>query len=378
MKKIVLFLSVVLLIFSACGTNSNDEKYRTVLVYMVADNNLSSNAGGNIDQMIKGAKSDDFLKYGNLVVYVDQAGTAKPLLLHIKQNDDGTIVKDTLEQYQELNSLDPLVVNDIILETVSRFNTKSYGLILWSHGTAWLPQGYQSMIRSFGVDKGQEMELPDLAKALPDGLFDFILFDACYMSSIEVAYALRNKADYIVASPTETIEWGFPYGNFMKLLFQQNLNLQAVCQMFYDYYANNPDVTGNLVSAAIALLDLSQIDGLTAITREILQGKEETIEEMPLENIQAMDYRSYQPRHLLYDFGDFIKHVATEEQYDRFQTELDKFVPFKLTTPTIYYASGVMPVEHFSGLSVYIPRKNFVQLNNWYQTNVNWYEAVFQ
>ena len=49
------------------------------------------------------------------------------------------------------------------------------------------------------------MEIDDLAKGLPDDLFDFILFDACYMASVECTYELRNKAEYILASPTETM-----------------------------------------------------------------------------------------------------------------------------------------------------------------------------
>lgn len=34
--------------------------------------------------------------------------------------------------------------------------------------------------------------------ALPDHLFEFIIFEACNMAGIEVAYELRNKAAYIM------------------------------------------------------------------------------------------------------------------------------------------------------------------------------------
>lgn len=42
-----------------------------------------------------------------------------------------------------------------------------------------------------------------MAKAIPFNKenLEFILFDACLMSSIEVLYDLRDKAKYVIASP---------------------------------------------------------------------------------------------------------------------------------------------------------------------------------
>jgi len=73
------------------------------------------------------------------------------------------------------------VLNDII----QMYPAQEYGLILWSHGTSWLPAG--SSLRSFGEDSGEQMNIPDLAENLPIK-FDFILFDACLMVSVEVVY----------------------------------------------------------------------------------------------------------------------------------------------------------------------------------------------
>ena len=47
------------------------------------------------------------------------------------------------------------------------------------------------------------MEITDFAMALPDHLFEFIIFEACNMAGIEVAYELRNKAAYIMASSAQ-------------------------------------------------------------------------------------------------------------------------------------------------------------------------------
>ena len=57
------------------------------------------------------------------------------------------------------------------------------------------------------------MDISELAAAI-DGSgvrFDYLLFDACFMSSVEALYDLRRAADYIVASPCEVMAHGFPY-----------------------------------------------------------------------------------------------------------------------------------------------------------------------
>ena len=41
--------------------------------------------------------------------------------------------------------------------------------------------------------------------------FDFIMFDACFMMSVEVAYEVRNYTDYYIGSPTENPGPGAPY-----------------------------------------------------------------------------------------------------------------------------------------------------------------------
>ena len=55
------------------------------------------------------------------------------------------------------------------------------------------------------------MELADFASALPlpnHRKWDFILFEGCYMGSVEVAYELKDKTEAIIASPTEIVSPG--------------------------------------------------------------------------------------------------------------------------------------------------------------------------
>lgn len=344
---------------------------RTVLIYMAADNSLSSYSYKNIESIVQGT-TKAALNGGNLVVYVDAADAA-PQLLQIKVKSDGSIQKLAIKDYAEQNSADPLVMRSIFDEVRTSFPADSYGLVLWSHGTAWLPYNVQPMLRSFGQDESNWMEIDELAEALPDHVFDFIMFDACYMASTEVAYALRDKADYILASPTEVLGEGFPYKLIIGNFFTETADLQQIAETFYNYYNQQ---TGLYQSASVSLIATEQLDNLAAICREIVIGKENAIASLPIQELQQLEYLGY-TYHALYDFDDFISRLATEAQYTNYLSILNKVVLYKQTTPNATYAKGQLVINQFSGLSIYVPQNGLATLNDWYK-GMAWYKIVYQ
>ena len=344
---------------------------RTVLIYMAADNSLSSYSYKNIESIVQGT-TKTALNGGNLVVYVDAADAA-PQLLQIKVKSDGSIQKLAIKDYAEQNSADPLVMRSIFDEVRTSFPADSYGLVLWSHGTAWLPYNVQPMLRSFGQDESNWMEIDELAEALPDHVFDFIMFDACYMASTEVAYALRDKADYILASPTEVLGEGFPYKLIIGNFFTETADLQQIAETFYNYYNQQ---TGLYQSASVSLIATEQLDNLAAICREIVIGKQNAIASLPIQELQQLEYLGY-TYHALYDFDDFINRLATEAQYTNYLSILNKVVLYKQTTPNATYAKGQLVINQFSGLSIYVPQNGLASLNDWYK-GMAWYKVVYQ
>lgn len=378
--KHILYLLLLLVALSSCYSNGKDDPEeihtRTVLVYIAAENSLSSYAFGNIQSMITGAKSEH-LQNGNLLVYLDSRRGA-PQLIQIAKNELGEYDQIVLKEYEEQNSASVEVMRGVINEVLGddRFEADSYGLILWSHGTAWLPQDYKNMLRSFGQDGENWMEINELAKALPDNRFDFILFDACYMASIEVAYALRNKADYIIASPTEILAGGFPYQTMLEPMFRKEADLVAICEQFYNYYDNR---SGMERSASISLVQTDKLEGLASAARQILQGKGEGIEGLNLSEVQALDHL-VRNRQMLYDFDHFINQVATGSNYEPLNQALSQAIIYAKSTPSATYGYGggtVMAINHFCGLSSYVPQSVQVELNEWYRS-LDWYKAVYQ
>jgi hypothetical protein len=382
-KKIFfsLFLFVGLLL-TGCGPDDPVIPTRTVLVYMAADNNLNSYSYDNIHSMVYGA-AENSLNSGNLLVYHD-SDSEPPRLLQIKKGKSGQIEEEIIRTYEDRNSVSVEVMKSVLNEVFRNeaYKAESYALLLWSHGTAWLPADLKSYLRAYGQDNSNFMEIYELKEALEGYWFDYIIFDDCYMANIEVAYTLREHTGYILASPTEVLADGLPYREIVKYMFSSEPVQDALTQIgetFYNYYNEQERLPK---SAAIALVKTGDLAPLAAVCREILKGKEEDIFKIPLENIQLIE-RLGQPYHALYDFGDFVRQIASSEQYGRFEKALNEVVVYKKTTDIAYYnAEGGLPgflvdKERFCGISAYVPQEALANLNAWYR-RLDWYKAVYE
>jgi hypothetical protein len=353
---------------------------------MAADNNLSSDAYTNLKAMLEGAKGN-VLYNGNLVVYHDSA-SEPPRLLQIVKGAGGVMEEKILRTYEDRNSVSVEVMRDVLEEVFLNpaFHADSYGLLLWSHGSAWLPSDVKNYLRSYGVDDGRYMEIYQLQEALVGYTFDFIIFDDCYMANVEVAYALRHNTDYILASPTEVLARGLPYEHIVQYMFSAEPVPDALAQMgerFYTYYENQEAELNWPKSASTALVKTSGLDALAAVCREILLGKEETILDLPVDNIQRLEYLR-DTDHALYDLGDFIRQLASAEQYEQFENALRKVVLYRNTTEEAYYAGFdaqgrylAIDKERFCGISAYVPQRHLEALNTWYK-RLDWYKAVYE
>ena len=383
MKHIfIIGISIFWIGFISCSDDKIDTlpaTTRTILVYMMANNSLGNETiingisqsydDANIEAMIKGISNGN--NNGKLLIYYAGKGHEDNTLFEIKDNR-----KNFVKQYDEQDPTDPAVMQQVIADVVSQYPAESYGLILWSHGTGWLPSDFNSMLRAFGQDGSRWMEIDELAQGIPDHVFDFILFDACYMASVECAYELRNKADYILASPTEIMGIGWPYDQILPLLFETEPKLEEACEAFYNYYLDYP-----YPYATVSLTCTSELESLREAVRDILADTDESaLLSLDLSNVQRLEYLSPTNIGKLYDLEDFLKQLATEEQRFNLARCLDNAVPYKAHTSESFYAAiqAARPIEDYCGLNVFVPRPASLPLWNWYKNRIEWYHAVYQ
>ncbi len=115
MKLYTLLCISFFLLFTAC--NQDDDPVppevgsRTVLVYIVADNNLSSFAKEDVEEMIAGMESVD-LSSSNLLVYQDDR--VAPVLFRISRNKKGRLEKEIIKEYAEQVSTKASVMKEVM------------------------------------------------------------------------------------------------------------------------------------------------------------------------------------------------------------------------------------------------------------------------
>jgi hypothetical protein len=351
--KQILYIFTVLALFVSCEEGNNrEEKHpisRTIIVYMIADNDLSTDALADLEEMKQGYSETGV----NLIVFADMPDEA-PYLLQIGQNKETFI-----ESYPELNSADTQTMQIVIQEITEMYPADEYGLILWSHGTSWLPAG--SRLRSFGKDSGKEMNIVDLAKALPMH-FKFILFDACLMGSVEVVYELRNCTDYIIASSTETIAEGFPYHLILPELVKPNPDRTKVAQEYFNYYNNRQ---GAYRSATVSVINTAELEALAYEMKRLLENFTFT-ETFNRVSIQRLDVYGEQYH---FDLLDFVNKDFPDADKNAFLDQLNRTVLYKNATPMFLFE---YEINSYCGLSCYIPHPQRNDLNEYYKT-LKWY-----
>lgn len=370
MRKIKYIAPLLILaissLFISCEKNpfSGSEFRRVVVLYMAANNNLSSFAEHNISTIKDGFVPDKQSK-DILVVYV-HLPNKDPKLVRVYKESDGVVLEDIVATYTDQNSANGDVLKAVLNKIKVIFPANEYGLILWSHATGWLPQGYfntsvnqgafyedpyRDIVKSFGEDRGVEMEVKELKGALPFR-FSFIIFDCCFMGGIETIYELRDKADYIVASPTEILAYGFPYDQIMSSLFQTKLDLEQTCQLFYDYYNNQ---SGVHQSATISIYKTAELKQLADVTKSIFNANRSKIATLTMSTVQPFFRLN---KSWFWDLGHLIEKIATPAEYEAFNTALNKVIVAKWNTP--FFID--LEIKKYSGVSTYIqnPENNFL------------------
>ena len=176
---------------------------KTVLVYFAANNknmnDLSSYVPLDIDEMKQSMEEHPLSVSQHLLLYKDTGGEAELIEL---VNRNGQVIEKVVKTYPDRNSVGVEEMSEVFNDVFNNptYEAESYGLVYWSHGEGWIPYP-QPSTRWIGQDNpsarvDNRMNLSEFKQVLDAAPhFDYILFDACFMQSIEVSYELRDYAD---------------------------------------------------------------------------------------------------------------------------------------------------------------------------------------
>ena len=414
-RYILLF---ALLALAGCTKDGEEPRYphasRVVLVYMAGDNSLGGYVWDNLDAMRQGMASAP--AGSRTIAYVDTPDD-NPRLLEVTSSGTQTLYTWPSPH----NSASAATVREVVSLVRTLAPADRYGLVLWSHGLAWMPSwatGYLTRSKArmaepwpqtkhggaasataasflpaafsaavswpatkwFGQDTGESpagyLDVEQLSEAIPSGVFDWILFDACFMASAETLYALRDKAERIVCSPAEVIADGFPYAEIMAELLRPEPDLQAVCESYYLHYARHAQ--SSYRSATVSLVETSQLEALAAAAASVLGAAlttdPEVLSVMDLNRVQPLDrYR----RHFLFDMGSVVGELETRglvpaSLAGAWRAQLARTVTYEAHTPTMLG----LALDACCGLSMYVPSASYADLNEYYRS-LEWYRQCY-
>lgn len=379
---------------------------QTVFMFFPWSNSLLSDFRRTVEDM-QTVVAQRSMKDERVMVFM--ATSEREAVLFELKKQNGRCLTDTLRRYSDRPFTSRQWLTSLFSEVMTLAPASRYGMVVGCHGLAWVPvQGQRNARKRLGsqerideednlykeerIDKEgddlmhfevqgpvttrfiggtypeTQIETTDLADAMADaGLHtEYILFDACYMSSVEVAYELKDVTHYLIASPTEVISYGFPYITMGKYLLGTP-NYKGIADSFISFYSSY-----YLPYGTVAVTDCTQLDALAAIAQQVNAAAEEQTNAASAKHINAaaegnlntatsgksapngvqiMD--GYSPT-LFYDLGHLmsLKDAGTV-QTAAFAEQLDKTVPYKGHTGQYFTTLKDAPVDikHYSGLN---------------------------
>lgn len=375
------FISLLMLCFSACREEDpimppeQQTAEKTIFVFMPYSTNLYSFLLGNIEDMKKAIVRNKGLDNTRLLLFVakDQQQSA---LIDIRYKN-GACTQDTLEKYSSPTYLTTNGRVELLNKVQEYAPAHHYAMIVGCHGMGWIPSSTvfnPKKSRYFGgLSKEYWIDIDDFATSIKAAgmKMQFIMFDDCFMSCMEVAYDLKDATEHIIASTSEMMAYGIPYQNIYKHLMSAEPDYKALCEGFYNYYANSDTPYGT-----IGVIDCRYVDEMAAMMKSI--NATHTFDLSLIDDVQDLDGETYKPT-IFFDFNDYVRHLCTNDTgaYEQFRSVLQRLVPYKAATDYIYSGSTdkKTKVNNFSGITISDPstRQEIAeskrQTNWWIQTH---------
>ena len=313
-------------------TKATTSRNWTIMVYLCGDNNLDSAGVVDLIEMKTVGTTDQIA----VLAQFDRAG-AKGATVRYCLKKGTPVAKDAMQTLGETNMGDPKVLEDFVTWGVTNYPADHYLLVLWNHGAGWddanLYQGdvfsgtappvsrksqpvvtrgaagatalplaqaragirrtrralfsttVAAAVKQRGIaydDQAQDfldnIELKKVMTSIKKKLtrkIDILGMDACLMNMMEVAYQMRDVAEFSVGSEESEPGEGWPYDRILKALAAkptmtpEELSKTIVSQYLASYKASDSVTQSAVKLAGLKPLAMA-IDGLAKALKNIL------------------------------------------------------------------------------------------------------------
>jgi len=381
----------------------NNKKELTFILYLAADNNLSylgyldlleiSKSRVDIDKINVLIFADSYRESENVRGYIIKTNSENDKL-KLDRNIDGNTEINYLkmvEKTEEKNTGDWKTLQEVLDYAYNNYPAKQYILTLWDHGDGWYNDNnntnpFEDLKRAIAIDdssNGDSLNLWELEYAIKNskiGKLNLIYMDACLMGGVEVAYQLKDVADYLMFSPEVTPGMGSEYeymlnaisDNYEKSMLDVAKAIIAGNITSYSIGGKQHD-GDNFESLVYTVVDQRKtdvfIEKLNNVS-DVLINNIDAIKNMKNTTLLTYSYENtndYSKLSTYVDLGDFLEHVKNLSLSSNDLSIIDDLLVYMRNRDEyigeLKYQNGVYPGYPMAiqdgtyGLSIYMPLK---------------------
>jgi hypothetical protein len=324
MRRVVILFFALFTVLSGCVHNETTviPPEQTVLVYMPWSGNETGGSliqyiKTNLEEMKQSILANDLLTKSRVLVFLSETPTEARLFELTKLK--GEIVETPVKEYTSPAITTSDGIYSILQDVLHQAPAERYAMIIGSHGMGWLTVPAVTSRYFGGTISKYQANISTLADAIErtGEKMEYILFDDCYMSCIEVAYELRMVTEHLIACPTEIMARGFPYNEIAQYLLGTP-NYAALTKAFMDFYNRY-----TYPYATIGITVTKEVEALAAIMKEI--NRQFTFDTKQVDDLQRLD--GFTPV-VYFDLGDYVTHLCADPTLlETFRAQMYKALP---------------------------------------------------
>lgn len=330
----------------------------TFMVYLDADNNLEPYGELNLEwlETVGSDKSVNFL-----VLMDTYSGVAD--LLYVNEGSSES-VGEAYGYPAEVDMADPEVLEQFVVNGCKDYPADNYALILWDHGGGWRGLCWDDTT-SEETGESAFISMVELRDALVDAkeqtgiVLDVVGFDLCLMAMPEVAYQVRDCAEYVVFSEETVPGAGFPYDAIAEgLVADPDMDGAGLCEVIVEeygiYYTEEP----GWVDWTISAFDMEYMDdvfaSVDALGEELIASLRDYMNSIQQDVVSAQKY--YYPYNV--DLKGFAMNLIADDDIDNPALKAAAQEVVEVVEGSIFAMVNSKLNQDSYGLAIYIPTTN--------------------
>jgi len=376
----------------------------TFMVYM-SDCDLEAWALADLNEMEEIGSSEHL----NILVQLDRWESLSPTddrsdgnwttarrFLVQKDLDPLSIGSPDLEDLGEINSADPNELVDFALWAMEEYPADKYALILWNHGS-----GIDGICWEQSQEEEDVITINELGRSLDiitdggDRPLDLIGFDACLMSTIEVAYEIFPFGRYMLGSEITEPNFGWDYGVLGDLNSNPFKDEREIAGSICEAYLEQSTMLSPGRSMSLGVVDLSVVprlvEDLDLLSNTINSAGSKEIYNMRIARKYTQPISEGHSSDAV-DLKDYVENILELSESDQVKEDSRRVLDsFDLAIEYFAAVQGLSDIETagLNGISIYSPDfrdvlesnedysdLKFVSDTSWMETLLESYESL--